>query len=203
MILDLKNFNTFATKTKFKMETLQHILHLVQPQMWMTSIDLQDTFLVIPIQGCHQGYLRFTFDWEHFLYIVLLFGYTGSPRIFSKVLKEVISKLRTLGFIITFYLDNSWQGGSMYKECLDTCIATYSLLTQCGFIPNLKKSKLVPAQKIEILGVLLDSVNMVVTLPDCKIKQTLDMINTVLSAHHMSIRDLTRLIGKLLSCTVS
>ena len=29
------------------------------------------------------------------------------------------------------------------------------------------------------------------------------MINTTLSAHHMSIHDLTRLIGKLLSCTVS
>ena len=48
MILDLKNFNTFATKTKFKMETLKHILHLVQPRMWMSSIDLQDKFLAPP-----------------------------------------------------------------------------------------------------------------------------------------------------------
>ena len=55
MILNLKQFNKYVEKFHFKMETLQTILHLVSPHSWMTVLDLQDAYLVIPV-GVSRGY---------------------------------------------------------------------------------------------------------------------------------------------------
>ena len=67
----------------------------------------------------------------------------------------------------------------------------------------MEKSVLVPAQCITILGTVLDSVSMTVSLPPEKETATLKLINDCLSAHHITIRELARLIGKLISCTVA
>ena len=197
LILSLREFNFFVKKIRFKMGTLHSILHLIEPSMYMSSIDLQDGFLVVPIKPGHRLYMRFIFDNKLMQYVVLPFGYTRSPRIFTKILRPLVSRLRALGYIVTFYLDDSWQGGYNYSRCLNTCIATFTLLCDCGFIPNLNKSTLVPCQKILILGTYLDSVKMEITLPDDKVQGTLKMIESALKGHHISIRDLARLIGKL------
>ena len=105
-ILDLKNFNNFAEKICFKMETLQHILHLIEPNFWMSSIDICDAFLGIPVLAAHQIYLKFEFNGEIMMYVCLPFGYTGSPRIFTKVLRPILARLRSLGYIVSFYLDD-------------------------------------------------------------------------------------------------
>ena len=203
MILNLKEFNKYATKISFKMETLQHILQLVHKNWFMTSIDLVDAYLVVPIRIQDQILLKFLFKGIIYMYLVLPFGYTGSPRIFTKILKPLIHRLRSLGFIVTFYLDDSWQTGATYDKCLTACKATYSLLVGCGFLPNLKKSKLVPAQKIQILGALVDSVNMTVSLPPHKERDMLSLLSDCLTCHHLTIRSLARLIGKLISCTIA
>ena len=53
MILNLKQFNNFAEKKKFKIETLQSILHLVTPNCWMTILDLLNTYLSVPVLPAH------------------------------------------------------------------------------------------------------------------------------------------------------
>ena len=90
----------------------------------------------------------------------------------------------------------------MYLQCLRTCEETFKLLTSCGFLPNLKKSKLVPSQSVVVLGTVVDSVSMTVYLPKDKEEGILQLIEDCLQTHHMTIRELAKLIGKLVSCTV-
>ena len=189
MILNLKEFNKYAQKIHFKMETLQHILYLVTENCFMTGIDLIDAF--------------FRFEGQVYLYICLPFGFTDSPHVFTKILKPVIAKLRSLGHTVTFYLDGGWQCNYSYKLALQTCIATYSLLLKVGFLPNLKKSQLVPTTCIQILGTCVDSRRMLVSLPKNKEDSILNLIQTTLTSRFISIRDLARIIGKLLSCLVA
>ena len=47
-------------KITFKIETIIHILHLVQPNFFMSAIDITDAFLKEP-KKCNQIYLKFLF----------------------------------------------------------------------------------------------------------------------------------------------
>ena len=98
------------------------------------------------------------------------------------------------------YLDDSLQVGATFDQCLYSTQVTFNLLVSCGFIPNWKKSQLVPSQSITILGFLVNSVTMTISLPESKIRSMLELISGALSNPTMSIRHLAKLIGKLISC---
>ena len=46
MILNLKHFNVFVCHVHFKMESLQDVICLIQPGVWMGSVDLKDVLLI-------------------------------------------------------------------------------------------------------------------------------------------------------------
>ena len=81
------------------------------------------------------------------MFKVLPFGYTGAPHIFTKLLKPLTAHLYKAGITVTFYLDDSWQSTVTYNESIHTCTKTIKLLLSCGFLPNMKKSILIPQQK--------------------------------------------------------
>ena len=71
------------------------------------------------------------------------------------------------------------------------------LLQNLGFVLNLKKSVLEPSQKIEFLGMFLDSMKMEITLPQEKLVKLTPQCKQVAECKEITIMDLTKLIGKL------
>ena len=76
MILNLKRLNKFVDYKHFKMESLQNVLELIRPGIYMASIDLKDAFYSVPIHKNHQAYLAFfveeylqKFRKYHFLFL--------------------------------------------------------------------------------------------------------------------------------------
>ena len=49
MILNIKRLKKFVDYKHFKMESLQNVLELIRPGDYMASIDLKDTFDLVPI----------------------------------------------------------------------------------------------------------------------------------------------------------
>ena len=96
----------------------KHILQMVEFGWHMKSIDITDAFLMVPVKKGHGILLKFVFEGKVCMYLVLPFGYTGSPRIFTKVLKPILARLRSWGLSVSFYLDDSWQGAPTYRKCL-------------------------------------------------------------------------------------
>ena len=66
MILNLKELNKFVQYHHFKMESIHTCTQLMRPGRYMTSIDLQDAYYLIPIDTEHQKYLKFM--WRGKLY---------------------------------------------------------------------------------------------------------------------------------------
>ena len=121
MILNLKQFNKYAEHISFKMEMLQHILQMVEFGWHMTSIDITDAFLSVPVKKAHSILLKFVFQGKVYMYLVLPFGYTGSLRIFTKILKPILARLHSWGLLVSFYFDDSWRGAPAYRKCLHSC----------------------------------------------------------------------------------
>ena len=60
--------------------------------------------------------------------------------------------------------------GQTMEEILMSRNTTIFLLQHLGFILNMEKSILNPVQKIEFLGLIVNSVKMTLSLPEQKIK---------------------------------
>ena len=103
-ILNLKFFNNFVKKYKFKMETLSSVREWIKPNSYCTSLDLKDAFLHIPIHNESKKFLRFIWLQKIYEWQVLVFGLTCSPRVITKVLKPVIAFLKlTWNILLSIY----------------------------------------------------------------------------------------------------
>ena len=63
MILNLNKFNKFVNYKLFKMESINNVINLIKPDVYMASIDLKDTFFSVPIHYDDQKYLKFIFGY--------------------------------------------------------------------------------------------------------------------------------------------
>ena len=88
-VIDLSRLNTFLHVEKFKMETPESIRTSLIPGEWVSSIDLSDTYLHIPIHPNSRKYLRFCYKSQVFQFTSLPFGLATAPQVFTMIVKEV------------------------------------------------------------------------------------------------------------------
>ena len=88
------------------------------------------------------------------------FGLRSSPRIFTNVLKPLLVYLRALGVCLLVYLDDILIMAATSELCLEHNQLTWKLLTDLGFLGNLKKSVFTPKQQTEYLRFLVNSIEM-------------------------------------------
>jgi hypothetical protein len=74
-VFNFKKLNSFITAPHFKMETLQDVTRTIQPNNWMTSIDLSDAFLHIPVHPQLRRFLRFRWNNITYQFKMTPFGY--------------------------------------------------------------------------------------------------------------------------------
>ena len=86
-ILNFKQVNKHVAYQHFKMESLSDVFKIIQPNFWMTGLDVKDAFNTIPIHDAYQKY--FEFMWSQNLYDCLGMpdGYSNAMRVFAKTLK--------------------------------------------------------------------------------------------------------------------
>ena len=164
-ILNLKPINGLIQSPTFKMETLQSVLRGVFPGDWIPSLDLKDAYFHVPIHPDHRKFLRFCIQDKCFQYKVLPFGLTTSPRVFTKILTPIMARLRLHGVKAFPYLDDILFTAESKQAVEAHLKLAISALTQAGFMINVKKSSLVPAQDMVFLGARIQSDMDLVRLP--------------------------------------
>ena len=103
-IIGLKKLNQFLIVPSFKMETLFSIIAALQPQEWITKIDLKDAYHHILVHINIRKYFRFVVAGVVYQFRVLPFGLSTAPREFTKTLAPVVQLLRTQGIRVHAYM---------------------------------------------------------------------------------------------------
>lgn len=203
-ILNLKSFNSFVKKEHFKMEDYRTAAKLIPQNGFLATIDLKESYLLIPISKVHRKYLRFEFQPRNtnlitYEFTAMPYGLSSAPRVFTKIMKEVVSELRGRGFQSVIYLDDILCLGDTYEECCSNVDETLRLLQCLGFVINFEKSLLSPQQTTKFLGFIFNTQNMTISLPDDKRKSIAQLVNKFMRLPTCSIRDFAQLIGVLVA----
>ena len=94
----------------------------------------------------------FQFEGIQYKYACLPNSLSTAPRIFTKLMKPVLSSLRKKGHQDMNYFDDFFLVGDTYEECKDAIIDTCDLLIKLGFSIHPDKSQFISVQKIEHIG---------------------------------------------------
>lgn len=147
LMINLKKFNEFLPVEHFKIEDYRTVCYLMQRNSFMAVVDSRDAYHSVPIYKQHRKFLRFSWDGQLYQYNCLCFGLSLAPRVFTKILKPLLSHLRSHGVVIVGYLDDLLIMGRNADECARYVSLLCSWLARLGFVINEKKSQLIPAQK--------------------------------------------------------
>ena len=194
-IVNLKKLNTFVRYEHFKMETMEDVRQLLRPGDFLAKLDLKDAYLTVPMRTEHQPFLRFSWRDRFFQFVCLPFGLSSAPRLFTKLLKPVVSQLRRLGIRLVIYLDDMLFMNESEEKLIKDLRIAINLLSSLGFLINWDKSILSPAKSIEFLGLLVNSTDLSLALPLKAVSSILSICNGMLSQSSVSLRNLSSLLG--------
>ena len=126
-------------------------------------------------------------------------GLSSAPRIFTKLLKPLFSSLRKLGHENVVHIDDSLLSSESRHECVSNIKHTIKLIDSLGLTVHPDKSVFTPTRVIEFIGFVLDSVNMTVSIRRKKGEDIKLHCLRVLKNPNLSIRDFSKLTGKLVA----
>ena len=199
IILNLKQLSKHTEYEHFKIKSFQMVLNIIKPNCCMASGDLKDAFYMVPIHPDHQTFLKFKWQEHCYTFRGMPNGYSEAMRVFTKFFKPPFSILRSHGYLSVVFVGDSYLQGHTFSTCKDNANATVALLEFLGFTIHSEKSVLVPTQEIEILGLVLTSVEMKIKLTNCKSGKIISKIKKFLCEGKQTITDLASVIGSLVA----
>ena len=113
------------------------------------------------------------FEGQVFQFTALPFRMSPRPWIFTKLMDVIAAHLHQLAILLFSYLDN-WLIRDLIRNRL-VCHTIYCLQTvqSLGFIPNLKKSDLIPRLKFTFIGMEFLTQQNIVRVPADRIDSLL------------------------------
>jgi hypothetical protein len=204
-ILNLKNFNKFLVKEKFRMETLRSILQTLQLDDWLYSLDLKDAYLHVPIHVKHRKYLRFAYLDDQgqtlvFQWNVLPFGLSSSPRVFTKLLIPVVKHLHKQGHRLNPYLDDLIGAATSFALAKVGENLLTDTLMALGYIINVAKSHLEPCKELIHLGALIQTHSGTVSVPRDKAMGISHQAQALQGMKQTTAVQFLSFIGRVVAC---
>lgn len=166
----------------------------------MTSIDIREAYLHVPIRPAHRKFLRFCYNGAHFQYRALPFGLSFAPCTFTKLLDAVAAHLRARPIRLLCYLDDILILSSSSQHAEIDLQVSIRTLQEHGFTVNWDKSHLTPATDLVHLGACINTLScLIFLLPErlINIKNTVKQVQSLTTVHLLL---LSQLLGLMISC---
>ena len=196
-VIDLSILNSFVRCPHFQMETADTIRRAIQPGEWVTSIDISDAYLHVPVHPSTRHFFRFVFEGRVYQFRALPFGLNTAPREFTRLLRPVLAHLRRTGIRIHAYLDDWVIRASSHQQCVRHTELVLDLLKQLGWLVNWGKSELTPRQQFVFLGMEFDTARATVGPAPKHVVRLRSLVSQLRRLPLWSARRLYSLVGYL------
>ena len=207
LVIDLRHVNCHLVRFKFKYEDLRSLSQVLQDGHWFFTWDLKSGYHHVDICPDHQKYLGF--DWpfngglRYFTFTVLPFGLSSACFCFTKLMRPLVKRWRSMGHNSVVYLDDGFGSQPDRTSAVAAALIQRKELDSSGLLVNEEKSHWVPMQVGEWLGFLINTISMTFRIPEkkvCKLKRLLDF---AIQNESLSYRELARIAGSIISVALA
>ena len=165
----------------------------------MASIDLKSAYYSVPIATSDRKYLRCFWREQLDQFTCLPNGLSCGPRKFTKLFKPALTELHLKGHISSGYIDDLYLQGKTYDACVHNVTDTVIQIDALGLVTHPEKSVFNPTQQLVILGFVLNSVSMAITLTQEKALTLQTACKSLVNKASPTIREVARVLGKMVS----
>ncbi|KAG6923628.1 hypothetical protein G0U57_020001, partial [Chelydra serpentina] len=138
---------------------------------------------------------------DHYQFTVLPFGLSTAPRVVHKVYGGCGASLRRRGVQLFPYLDDWLLKGNSRSQVQNHLQLLLATCANLGLRVNEAKSTLVPVQRIEFIGALLDASKARASLPPGRFQTLKGLIAMVTEFPVTTARTCLQLLGHMAACT--
>ena len=115
------------------------------------------SYYAVPIHPESRKYLRFYHEGRTYEFCCLPFGLSLAPRVFTRILRPIIVRLRSEGIRTVIYLDVLLLIHHQKDRLTEIFNYVRRLLSGLGFIAKLEKCSPEPTHRLVFLGAVLDT----------------------------------------------
>ena len=164
---------------------------------WLAKGDVKSAFRIAPVCFKHIRCLGIKFEDQYFIDITLPFGSAISCAIFEEIATLIhwIFKQRT-AIRFVHYLDDYLWVHKQFIVCMSAYQAVQQVAAEVG-LPLAPEKFVWPTQRIEFLGLTLDTVRMAVAIPQDKQEVILKEIDVMLTLQKCKVKQVQALAGRL------
>ena len=198
IISDMRMVNKYINVPKCRYEDLSELPNVIRNNDAYASVDLKDGFNNVVIRKDFRTFFGFKWRNKYFVWNVLNFGCSIAPYLFTKILRPVVSYLRSLNVRCLLYVDDFLLLGPKETLSLDIELVIETLI-DLGWKINYEKSCLTPSDTIEYLGLTIknrDDGVPILTVPGSKIAKVRKDIKRILKHKYVSARVLSKVAGQ-------
>ncbi|RCN45092.1 hypothetical protein ANCCAN_08902 [Ancylostoma caninum] len=179
------------------MEGLRLVADVVYQGDFCAKLDMSDAYFAINIKESSRPYLAFRWNEEIFSFTCLPFGLATAPYVYTKVMRVLAEYLRARGTRLIMYIDDWAFFASSKEECISHLRYALEIFAKLGLRVNMEKSILSPCQRLEFLGIEIDTLTAQFTIPSGKITRIQEEAASLLEKKEVKARDLSQFIGRV------
>jgi hypothetical protein len=181
---------------KFRMARILEAFRRLRLGYWMAKADVAHAFRNVRLEFSYSGHLAFEVDGFYYFDLRLPFGFTWSPFIWNS-LSDFIQRYCALwGVNLIVYCDDFLIIARSKRACSKDLKFLLWVLETLN-IP-VKLSKLIfPTQRIDFLGLILDSLTMTVSASEARVDAILSRLRSMVLARAVPTKEMLKVLGKL------
>jgi hypothetical protein len=205
LCIDLsRKYNGLSEAKKFKIESTRHALQVIRRGDWMFSFDLKSAYLMIPVHPRFTRYLGFAVEEDdgsvtYYKYLMLPFGLNDAARVLTKVMKSPLDCWRRQGIVVFIHIDDGFVCMGSRGEAVRASEVVRSDLIRYGLLISEAKCSWGARRMLEWTGLVFDTVNFELTVPEWKMKKSMDAVVSLLDRRKVWVptRELAGVAGLL------
>ena len=184
--------------------TIDHAISLIRLAghgAWLAKADITSAFKVMPIHPDFWHLFGVQWEGKYYFAVRLTFGCKSSPKIFdslSEALCWILINKGKLPYVIHL-LDDFLTVTPPLSPPATGMVTLTSIFEDLG-VPLSAEKTVGPAQKIEFLGVMLDSKSFQASLPSEKVERVTLLLQNFLALRQFTKQQLLSLLGHLNYC---
>jgi hypothetical protein len=152
-VMDCRGLNEFIPERTFQMEDHRTTAMIINRDHYAVSLDITKAYHHIPVNRRMRPYLSFRYDGVYYQYKGMPFGIRNAPRVFSHVMHQAMTEIRTRWGIASIqYLDDLLFLHADPQTLRQQILEIAAFLQRLGWTINWEKSQLIPQQLFIFLG---------------------------------------------------